>query len=351
MPWTARNGIDGPDGYFDWTWSTRPDADRAGGPRPVVLLCRLREGRRIADYDTAVRRDHRLGRLKSVRRSPFGASDATRHFTVIADDAFVDILARRWNDPGFALAQVLDAIAIGAADRAAVPATRRMRRETGVAAATAPTVIVGIVDEGIAIAHERFRRKDGSSRISHLWMQDGRPMTDGTAPYGRELRRDRIDTLLRDHLRPGGSGERGFYQGAGLADFSSPRHKSVAMRASHGTHVMDLAAGYDPADDRADRPIVCVQLPESVVADTSGLGLAPFLFDAVSFIFERAEEIANGGPPIPVVINFSSGTRAGPLDGTSLLETALDELVLARRHREGRGVVPTQIVNVTPVER
>ena len=37
------------------------------------------------------------------------------------------------------------------------------------------------------------------------------------------------------------------YARTGLIDHRDPRHKAAAWRAAHGTHVLDLAAGYDPA--------------------------------------------------------------------------------------------------------
>ena len=53
------------------------------------------------------------------------------------------------------------------------------------------------------------------------------------------------------------------YRAAGLLDYTRPDHKAAAWRVTHGTHVMDAACGYDPSDNRLDRPIACVQLPNS----------------------------------------------------------------------------------------
>jgi hypothetical protein len=260
---------------------------------------------------------------------------------VAGSEAFASEVANRWNDPGFALAAVIDAVAIGRSRRAIGSIPPVAVAGSGL---PEPEVVVGIIDEGIAIAHERFRRRDGSSRVASLWIQDGcRPAGAATVPYGSELDRAAIDGLIRKHSAGGRLHEAAFYAEAGLADYAQPRHASAGMRASHGTHVMDLAAGFDPGEDRGNRPILCVQLPESAVADTSGNNLAPFLFDAICFIFDRAARLSTNGKPPPVVINFSSGSQAGPLDGSSLLETAIDDLVASRRGSPD-GTVPTEIV-------
>ena len=34
-------------------------------------------------------------------------------------------------------------------------------------------MVVGIIDDGIAFANERFRRADGTTRVEYAWLQDG----------------------------------------------------------------------------------------------------------------------------------------------------------------------------------
>jgi hypothetical protein len=223
------------------------------------------------------------------------------------------------------------------------------------------TVVIGVIEEGLAIANQRFRRADCNSRVEYAWLQDGRctGYVQGFG-YGRELRKeDRkdqngkvvekgIDTLLRECTSGAQVNEDLFYAKAGLADFSSRlRHKAVALRASHGALVMDLACGYDQGTSPVgsngldQRPIVCVQLPTETIADTSGLGLERYMLDGLHYILKRAEMIAasRGCGPLPVVVNFSSGVLAGPHDGTHPIERAIDQIIERRRR-----AAPTEVV-------
>ena len=59
------------------------------------------------------------------------------------------------------------------------------------------TVVMGVIDDGIAFGHERFRKK-AATRVEYWWLQDGQYLPGPTAlPYGRELakliRATRID--------------------------------------------------------------------------------------------------------------------------------------------------------------
>ncbi|RVU35762.1 hypothetical protein EOI86_10855 [Hwanghaeella grinnelliae] len=221
--------------------------------------------------------------------------------------------------------------------------------------------IVGVIDEGIAFANERFRSDTCASRVEYFWMQDGacRGAEDAGVDYGRELTKADIDQLLKCNEFAGLVDEDAVYSQAGLTDFRREGHKAAAWRTSHGAHVMDLACGYDmreppsqpsgEGEEREEtRPIICVQLPSVMIADTSGLGLEKYLVDAVDYVFARAAEIAEarGYKYLPVTINFSSGIRGGPHDGTHPVELALDQRILERRNslKEEHKIVPTEIV-------
>jgi hypothetical protein len=197
------------------------------------------------------------------------------------------------------------------------------------------TVVVGVIDDGLAFAHDRFRNGI-ASRVEYWWLQDGIYLRGPTNRlYGRELGKADIDALLVDCTSAGLVNEDELYQRAGLNDFRFDSHKSAAWLHSHGTHVMDLASGYDAHDARDDRPIVCVQLPARVTADTSGADLRPFAMAAIDYILECADRIAQdrGVRILPVVINLSYGTIGGPHDGTSFFERYINWRVAERKAR------------------
>jgi hypothetical protein len=197
------------------------------------------------------------------------------------------------------------------------------------------TVVMGVIDDGIAFAHDRFRN-GLSTRVEYWWLQDGiyRAGPSGLL-YGRELGKADIDDLIQKCTSAGIVDEDELYQRAGLNDFRFDLHKSAAWRLSHGTHVMDLACGHDPNDNRMDRPIVCVQLPARVTADTSGAQLCFYATEAINYILRRADQIAQQRKAkiLPVVINMSYGLIGGPHDGTMRFERFMDASIAQRRAR------------------
>ncbi len=216
-------------------------------------------------------------------------------------------------------------------------------------------VLIGIIDEGIAFANQRFRNGPNDFRVEYAWIQDGRAR--GGVAYGLELTKADIDKSLGDCMSGEQVDEDLFYAVTGVIDFGQTAHKATARRDGHGTHVMDLACGYDEGslltskegaskegtskERKVQRPIICVKLPTVTVADTSGIGLEYYVLDAVDYILRRAQDIARrlGCNELPVVINFSSGILAGPRDGTQPIELAMDDRIDRRR-----AIAPTDVV-------
>ena len=79
--------------------------------------------------------------------------------------------------------------------------------------------------------------------------------------------------------------------------------------------------------DPAAPPIVAVQLPGGSIADTSCASSTAFMLDAIRFVLATADAAVPAGERCPVVINLSIGNIAGPHDGSSIFEQALDELI------------------------
>ncbi|MFM9942466.1 MAG: S8 family serine peptidase [Hyphomicrobiaceae bacterium] len=213
------------------------------------------------------------------------------------------------------------------------------------------TVVVAVIDDGIGFANSRFRTAAGRTRVEYIWLQDAAHNADAARyGYGRSLAKaDRggvagIDSALDAATHGGQIDEDEVYARLGAQDFAATQNRifrTIGLHATHGTHVLDLAAGYEPGiapkaagtAGEDSRPIIAVQLPAATNEGTSGASLDTYVVDAIHYILDKADEIARsrGCGRLPVVINFSYGTIAGRHDGTSDLERAVDE-VIAKRH-------------------
>ena len=180
-------------------------------------------------------------------------------------------------------------------------------------------VVVGVIDDGLAFAHERFRFSNGDTRFKYFLNQDD-PAFFLLGP-GIELTEARINQLLGDCTHSNVVDEDQLYRLAG--------QNLAARRAKHGTHVMDIACGLDPQQAGPDSPcLIGVQLPKWVTEETSGALLTAPVIYAIYYILSRAGQITS--QPLPVVINLSYGIIAGPHDGTAPLERAIDQLIAGR---------------------
>ncbi|MEM9670817.1 MAG: hypothetical protein AAF950_18045 [Pseudomonadota bacterium] len=208
------------------------------------------------------------------------------------------------------------------------------------------TVIVGVIDTGIALGHRSTRLPDGTTRFIASWQQSAARSVSGQEipgqghlPVGRELFANDINELLETHsvggLKDGWLDEEAFNRAAGLVDFSNPYgHRELARRAAHGTHVLGHAAGYDATQDSAlakfaDKiRIIAVNLPDRNIVGLSGSFLEQYVGLAVAriILLERllvvraSEDLEGAGLDsenfsFPLIINLSFGKQAGPRDG------------------------------------
>jgi hypothetical protein len=198
-------------------------------------------------------------------------------------------------------------------------------------------VVVGVIDQGIAFASDRFRHA-GRTRIAYLWQQSMLTASTGWSSPGRELTGQEIDDAL-DRMR---GDEDGVYRSIGGLDFSRPGLKSLGRIRAHGTHVLDTATGQVPGNGYLERvPIIAVDMPDEAVGDPACSQLTAHALLGLVYILVRAHSLrrfAEG--TLPVVVNLSYGPHEGPHDGTGLLEQALDTLMVLMRPRR----TPLQVV-------
>jgi hypothetical protein len=193
----------------------------------------------------------------------------------------------------------------------------------------AGSVVTGVIDDGLGFAHERLRF-GAEPRMEFLWNQDGPTRPPLGFTYGLELKKRNsflnpgMKKQMADNTHAGLVDEDDVYRVTRHLEYERLGHKPLAARASHGTHVMDVACGEDPALVSDKRPVIGVQLPVKTTADTSGGSLARYALDGVRYILGRASKV-------PVAVNLSYALIAGPHDGSSPLERGLDQLIRLRK--------------------
>jgi minor extracellular serine protease Vpr len=246
-----------------------------------------------------------------------GARVGARAGDVVTARIPVDALSRLLAEPGIRAMEAAAALSpLGLAVETAPPAPApadsagadagfdSLRRRAGERweGLAGQGVIVGIYDSGLDLQHADFRRPGGGSRVLFSWDQ----------------------TL--SGAGPGGLGEHVFDYGVECA---SPAIDAGACpmvdRIGHGTHVAGTAAGDGSATGRR---MPAFRYPGGapaadliIVKGGDQEFTADRLVDGVAYIFARAEALGR-----PAVVNISLSSQAGPHDGTTLLERALDAL-------------------------
>jgi Subtilase family len=194
-------------------------------------------------------------------------------------------------------------------------------------------VVVAVIDRGIAFAHSRFSTASGT-RIACLWQQDNMVgATQMSDSPGAVLSAADIDLAVQN-AKAQGSGEDRVYRTVGGMLFNVGGYNALARRRSHGTHVLDLAAGWDPNIADMSRPIIAVDMPDDAIADPAGATLAVHAMWGLVYIMTTAECMRGSGETLPVVVNISYGPHEGPHDGTGQLEVVMDHLIDAYRTSE-----------------
>ena len=191
-------------------------------------------------------------------------------------------------------------------------------------------VAIAVIDRGIAFAHPRFGTASGT-RIACLWQQENMVgAIEKSDKPGTELSAADIDLAVQN-AKAQGAGEDMVYRTVGGMKFDDDTYKALARRRSHGTHVLDLAAGRDPSQADSSRPIIAVDMPDDAIADPAGATLAVHAMWGLIHTMAVAEGMRRPGETLPVVANISYGPHEGPHDGTAQLEVVMDRMIDAYR--------------------
>ncbi len=183
--------------------------------------------------------------------------------------------------------------------------------------------IVGLIDDGVAFLNQRFQTRSGTTRIQYFWDQNH----SDEHPIGRIYSHDIIDELIGECYEGSESYalmEEIIYRREGMSD--------LIRAVSHGTHILDTAAGGNAMniETSQQQELLVVKLPkvERRFSDTSGIWLKVSVVEALQFLLSSANVVAGRqGKSRDLVVNLSYGNLAGPHDGSSILERAMDYLI------------------------
>jgi hypothetical protein len=189
----------------------------------------------------------------------------------------------------------------------------------------APPPLIAVIDDGIGFLNARFCRATPATpgapaslrtRFGAIWLQSLERFSTATKAItcGRVLEAAEIDALLARGC------ERDGYAAVNQALYGLRSRRETGFSASHGTHVLDLAAGADPLEDSdpvRGWPLLAVQLPPEAIDDTSGIWFENYMVQGLRWILWQARARA---PQSPVIVNLSVGITAGPKDGSRFVE-------------------------------
>jgi hypothetical protein len=197
-------------------------------------------------------------------------------------------------------------------------------------------IYLGIVDDGFPFAHPNLVRHDGAGRptpmLTSIWDQTERAIrTPFWSPadigLGQLLTDSAMCKAFNQFPRHSGVDE--------TAVYAATQYKNKQPSVPHGSGVTHLLAGRNvdlPDGSRRDsnskQPagVFCVQLPDDLtIQDTAGGWLGFHALLGIRHIVQSAKEQA-GDKTWHAIINLSYGSIAGPHDGTSMFEEAMEEI-------------------------
>lgn len=172
-------------------------------------------------------------------------------------------------------------------------------------------VIIGIIDSGIDYMNDVFRNEDGTTRILELWDQTVGENPPAGYRIGSVYTREDINRAIN-------------------AATPSERYAIVPSRdtSAHGTYVAGIAAG-NYAENRNNNLGIATQ-SELIIVKLGNPRTGSFprtveLMEAIDYVIKRAAFYGR-----PLALNLSFGNNYGSHDGTSLLETFIDDMADSR---------------------
>lgn len=186
---------------------------------------------------------------------------------------------------------------------------------------TSVPAAIGIIDDGIGYLHPNFWTSAGQTRFAGCLLQT-LPSHNSANPVhacsGLALSASDINADIAKLTQ---ASEDEVYRARNSSLYDPLTRHGMRQASTHGTLVLDLAAGVDPlaADENAmrDVPILAVQLPPQAFEDTSGVRMQTHIIQGLRWMIYRA---FNYNLTDELVVNISLGVVAGPKNGGSFLE-------------------------------
>lgn len=162
---------------------------------------------------------------------------------------------------------------------------------------TGKGILIAVIDSGIDYAHPEFLNPEGTTRIEVIWDQT----IEGKPPIGYQrgtlYTKEQIDEALQQ-----GNDRLSVVPSVDLS--------------GHGTHVAGICAGNSGVAPESQIVIVKLGTPSK-----RSFPRTTELMEAVNFVTQFALERR-----MPIAINLSFGNNYGGHDGSSLLETYLNDI-------------------------
>lgn len=201
--------------------------------------------------------------------------------------------------------------------------------------------VIAVIDDGFAHMHREFVDAKGQkNRIQYLWDQEcsveiiRNGVLEGVLPHAGNMWEESV--YLQQKLR---GALKAFSHGTLIASLAGGRSRPGWRMERFGKIKAGVAGAKTTessasSDEASDCKLILVQFPRRTADDNSGSSLSAQTLSALSYIGSRCAQDAN------LVVNLSYGPAAGPHDGSSLLEAALDAFVEARGELKTAVVVP-----------